>query len=141
VIFRPDVARLIVRGGKTATRVPVRPGGGRAPFRIGHSYAVQPGPRRAALARVVVLEAEHEPLGDVGFDHARAEGHRTTDDFKVAWVPWARAAAQARPRACAPTRHRRTQRRPRDRAAHRLDRAQSHPPGRRVTHAGKAVAW
>ncbi len=52
MIFRPDVARLIVRGGKTATRVPVRPGGGRAPLRIGHSYAVQPGPGRAALARV-----------------------------------------------------------------------------------------
>jgi hypothetical protein len=86
VIFRPDVARLILRGGKTATRVPVKPGEGRPPFRIGHSYAVQPGPGRAALARVVVLEAEHELLGDVGFEQARAEGHRTTDDFKVAWV-------------------------------------------------------
>jgi hypothetical protein len=60
VIFRPDVARLILRGGKTVTRVPLKPGEGRAPFRVGHSYAVQPGPGRAALARVVVLEAARE---------------------------------------------------------------------------------
>jgi hypothetical protein len=68
VIFRPDVARLILRGGKTATRLPVKPGEGRAPFRIGHSYAVQPGPCRAAVARVVVLEVAHELLVEVGFD-------------------------------------------------------------------------
>jgi hypothetical protein len=55
-----------------------------APFGIGHSYAVQPGPGLTPIARIVGLDAEHELLADVDFDQARAEEHRTTDEFKAA---------------------------------------------------------
>ena len=52
---------------------------------MGHSYAVLP-PRGAAVCRVVVHEVDLQRAGDLTFDNARREGHRTRDEWKAAWV-------------------------------------------------------
>lgn len=115
MIFRPELARLIVRGKKTQTRRPLRRPPmsewkvsrktgrrrRRAPWRevtidgqafvacryeAGRSYAVQPGRTKAADARIVVTSVECQRVGAITFDAARAEGFRTTSEFKAYWT-------------------------------------------------------
>lgn len=43
VIFRPELARKIIRGEKTMTRRPIKPGETTCRYRPGRDYAVQPG--------------------------------------------------------------------------------------------------
>ncbi len=52
----------------------------------GVSRAVQPGRGKAAIARVRVTDIRHEILGGISHGDAKAEGFRTADDFKIAWV-------------------------------------------------------
>lgn len=85
MIFRPELVRAITAGRKTVTRRPVR---GDEPCRYvaGKTYAVQPGRGRPAILRIAITSVEVGVAGDVTFDEARAEGFRTTDDFKAYWV-------------------------------------------------------
>lgn len=86
MIFQADTARLIVRGRKRVARLPVRWGEGRCWVRPGRSYAVQPGVGRSAIGRIFVTDVERDRLGNISFDDARAEGFRTTNEFKLSWV-------------------------------------------------------
>ena len=85
MIFRPQLARAVIDGRKTQTRRPVK---GDQPCRylVGHDYAVQPGYGKPAIGRVQILDVREERAGDISHYDARAEGFRTTDDFKEYWV-------------------------------------------------------
>ncbi len=89
MILTPTEVRRVVSGRKTMARIPVAyPDGIRqaCPFPIGSSHAVQPAAGEPSHAQVAVTEVRSELLGAIGFDDARAEGHRTTGEFKQAWV-------------------------------------------------------
>jgi hypothetical protein len=71
-------------------------------MKVEHDYAVRPGRARASIGRVRVLAVREELCGAVTLRDARAEGHRTTADFKVAWVlhhdcEWAEKAQGSEP--------------------------------------------
>jgi hypothetical protein len=85
VIFKPRLARLVVAGKKTQTRRPVKDGEPICRYRPGREYAVQPGRGKAQIARLKVIAVAREPLGELTFDAARAEGFRTRDDFMAYW--------------------------------------------------------
>lgn len=76
MIFDTRQAKAIARGVKTQHRVPVLP----ARAKVGHDYAVRRDVRVTVLGRRRVL------LGDITHRDARAEGHRTTDEFRCGWV-------------------------------------------------------
>lgn len=77
MIFTPTDAKLIARGVKTQHRTPVLV----RRSKIGHDYAVTPG-----RCRIRVLDRRRVLLGAITYRDAKAEGHRTTDAFRVAWV-------------------------------------------------------
>lgn len=84
MIFTPPQARAIARGAVTQARRPATQL--RCRYRIGHDYAVQPGLGRDAVCRVKILGTRRHPAGEITFRDARAEGYRTTDEWKMAWV-------------------------------------------------------
>lgn len=84
MIFPPAQARAIAGKRKTQARIPAT--GPRCRFRLGHDYAVQTGPGRPAACRLKIVGIGRQPLGALTLPDARAEGHRTTADFMVAWV-------------------------------------------------------
>lgn len=111
MLFQPHLCRMILNGRKTETRRLVKPGRvGAAPrcfYRAGHSYrlerpmrldeanehqaAIIEGRRRGRppkkeVGRIQITSVRQEPLGDITFASARAEGFRTQDDFKAYWV-------------------------------------------------------
>lgn len=77
MIFTAADAKLIARGVKTQHRTPVLV----RRSKVGHDYAVTPG-----RCRIRVLDRRRVPLGTITYRDAKAEGHRTTDAFRVAWV-------------------------------------------------------
>lgn len=83
MIFTPANARAVMRGAVTQTRIPASL---RCRFKPGHHYAVQSGHGKAELGRVTVLYVALQPLGQVEYRDARAEGFRSTDDLKIHWV-------------------------------------------------------
>jgi hypothetical protein len=85
MILPPDQAKLVARGVKTATRLPIL-GEKSCTLKPGQDYALQPGPSRDAICRIVVTKVDRGFLGDVTFDDARAEGFKTTAAFAVAWM-------------------------------------------------------
>lgn len=85
MIFTPPLARAVATGRKTQTRRPVK-GDKPCRYQAGHSYAVQPGRGKEAIARLRVLDVHDELAGDITFADARREGFRTTLEFKAAWV-------------------------------------------------------
>lgn len=53
---------------------------------VGHEIPITPGTGKAPLGRARIVAAWEQRLGDIAYAEARAEGHRTTDDFKAQWV-------------------------------------------------------
>jgi hypothetical protein len=86
LILTPQQARTVMRGAKTQYRLPARRDEDRCRFQVGKSYAVQPGRGRAARGRVLVTAVRLGLAGDVTFEDARAEGFRTRDEWRAAWV-------------------------------------------------------
>lgn len=86
MIFRPELARAILRGVKSQTRRPVKPGEDRCRYRPGGSYAVQPGRTRPAIGRMIVTRVERERLVEITHDDARAEGFRGVPEFARYWL-------------------------------------------------------
>lgn len=104
MIVEPTAARKIVRGEKTTVRRLVRDRDTRVvkrregswekgtsvvrPYlpRIGAHVPIKPHQKQSALCSVVITDVRREPLADMTLQDARAEGHRTRDDFKLAWV-------------------------------------------------------
>jgi hypothetical protein len=85
VIFGAALARKALTGAKTQTRRPVRDGK-LCRYRVHHTYAVQPGRGKPEAGRILVTAVRQQRLGDITLREARAEGFRTTADFKSAWV-------------------------------------------------------
>lgn len=105
LMFKPALIREIVRGKKTMTRRLVKHDKAGTlrdcRYKIGRTYAVQPGRGKPSDGtRVLITDVRTELLGEISFDDARAEGFRTTDDFKRYWVrlhdeAWLERQAQA----------------------------------------------
>jgi hypothetical protein len=94
VIFTAQQARAIARGRKTQTRIPWITGRF-CPVKVGHDYPVQVrhGRKLDSVSRITVLGRGQQRAGDITLTEARAEGCRTTDDWKAQWVrrfdaPW-----------------------------------------------------
>lgn len=85
MIFKPQLARAIANGRKTATRRPTH-GADQCRYRIGHDYAIQPGRGKRGICRVKILDVHDQLAGDITLADARAEGFRTTADFKAYWT-------------------------------------------------------
>jgi hypothetical protein len=80
LIVPPRKARLIMRGDTQHRRL--------TPLaaKVGHDIPITPGQGKAPLGRARIVAAMEQRLGDISYQEARAEGHRTTDDFKAQWV-------------------------------------------------------
>lgn len=86
MIFAPEMVRLIAAGRKTQTRRPVQGDEPKSRYRISKTYAVQPGRGRPASLRIAITDVRRGLAGDVTLEDARAEGFRTTDDFRAHWA-------------------------------------------------------
>ena len=96
MIFSPKQARRIAAGRKTQerrpiTRATVRLNDGRlvdrpSHYRVGHDYPVRTGHGQSAELRIKITAIRFEAVGAITLEDARAEGYRTTDEFKIAWV-------------------------------------------------------
>lgn len=92
MIFKPILARQIVRGEKTQTRRPVKAketdefGITRCRYQPGRSYSVQPGRGKPGEFRIRVTALTRESVGALTLEDARAEGFRTTHEFKAYWL-------------------------------------------------------
>lgn len=83
MIFRPELAQLVLDGKKTQTRRPVREPECR--YKVGKTYAVQPGRGKAALGRIYVESVERAQLGEIGGGDAIREGFPTREDLFEYW--------------------------------------------------------
>lgn len=102
MIFKPELAALVVAGQKTQTRRLWRPGDsltrptetslkvvtarGRARWRTGQILAVQPGRGKPQIAKIQILDLWRENLIDISLSDARAEGFETRDEFWRKWL-------------------------------------------------------
>lgn len=98
MIFCSRMRQQILAGRKTQTRRPVRAPQVRQrangttyttrPFQptVGRTVAVQAGRGKPELFRVHVTGVRSEPVGQISFADARAEGFRTSDEFREHWV-------------------------------------------------------
>lgn len=80
ILSRPLI-RAVQRGTKTQRCQARQPA-----LKPGKSVAVRPKDAPGDGTRIRILNVEPLLLGDISFEDARAEGYRTTDDFKEAWV-------------------------------------------------------
>jgi len=83
MIFRPQLARLIVAGRKTQTRR--RRHDQTCRYAPGRTYAVQRGRGAPAIARIEIVSIEPQTLGEITFAEARREGFRTRNEFFEYW--------------------------------------------------------
>lgn len=87
--FKPDLAEKSVKGEKTMTRRLVKEGerminlpsgkvvygaNGRVKWRVGQTYAIQPGRGVAAIGRFTLLDIRRERVQEISEPEARAEG-------------------------------------------------------------------
>lgn len=89
MIFRPVLVDRILAGNKTQTRRTVRYHGGLrsdryrfdCTYKVGRSYAVQPGRGRKGVARIKVTDIRRERWKDITERDAIAEGFKRLDGF------------------------------------------------------------
>lgn len=74
-------ARQILRGSATQHRRQAH-----IAARVGQDIPLRPGAGKPMLGRARIERIVEQRLGDITYHEARAEGHRTTDDFKADWV-------------------------------------------------------
>ncbi len=96
MIFAPDLAEKILAGEKTQTRRPrmgANPTGERGGwiddpcrYKVGRSYAVQPGRGKKAVARIRVLRVDPQAMCDMTDADARAEGFDSPAAFASRWL-------------------------------------------------------
>jgi len=88
-------------GRKTQTRRPILPGNeyaivgldaietvavnGRTKWKVGKSYAVQPGRNEAAIGRITITAIRRLNVADISADDARAEGFESPEAFWESW--------------------------------------------------------
>jgi hypothetical protein len=92
VIFRSDLADLVVAGVKTQTRRRLSDNErspwwrDRCAYAVGGDYAVQPGRGVPAIGRVVIEAVDKVLLGHITHDDAIAEGCSDVRDFMHTWA-------------------------------------------------------
>lgn len=111
MLFQPQLCRQILNGRKTETRRLVKPGkAGAAPnafYRAGSSYPLERPmrldeanelqaavilrrragrPPRKEVGRIRITAVTSEPLGNIDFGGAKAEGFKTPAAFKAYWM-------------------------------------------------------
>lgn len=107
MLFRPELLELILSGDKTQTRRVVKPGEqivddatspdvpvaildarGRVKWRVGQTYALQPGRGKAGIGtriRVKRLALDCD-VRNIHIDHVRAEGFPNREEFLTTWM-------------------------------------------------------
>lgn len=87
----------VLAGTKTEIRKPVKSGevltkdrkrvraGSRTKWKVGNTYAVQPGGGKKAVGRILLHEIEEGLLGRMGPNDVEAEGFTCLEDFVDAW--------------------------------------------------------
>lgn len=86
MIFRPELARLILAGKKTQTRRIIKPDEDECRYQPGRTYAVQPGRGKEEIGRIAVTAVRDELLDSITFEDAREEGFRTRAEFARYWL-------------------------------------------------------
>lgn len=91
MIFRPEVAQAILDGHKTVMRrrrtgsnPTGKPGGWLdepCRYKVGRTYAIQPGPGKKAIGRIRVTGVRPELMTDLTVDEARREGFAGIPEF------------------------------------------------------------
>lgn len=84
MIFTKRQAGAIARGQHTRTCVP----GKACPVKLNYDYPVQyrDGRKLPTMGRIKIVSRAQQLAGDITFAEARAEGHRTTAQWKAEWV-------------------------------------------------------
>lgn len=92
MIFSKEMLRAVLDGRKTVTRRPVKKGKAGAPFepcryRVGSDYAIQAGyGQRGIGERFEVTDVARGKVGEIDYAGARAEGFKTTAEFRAHWL-------------------------------------------------------
>ncbi len=74
----------VLAGTKTQTRRLAK--GALPPWRVGRSYAVQPGRGKHAVGRILVTAVRREALGRLSARDVRAEGYASRAEFETTWA-------------------------------------------------------
>lgn len=87
MIVTKRTARAIIASRVTQTRMP-RVAGRACPLKVGHDYPLQVrrGRRLIGDTRIEILAVGPELAGDLTLVEAKAEGFRTTNEWRMAWV-------------------------------------------------------
>ncbi len=94
MIFRPELAKKVLSGGKTVTRRRlVHRDGKPIRYREGRQYAVQPGRGQKHVGHICVIKVWEEKLKEIGTEAAQAEGFLFAravggpeDSFMLYWM-------------------------------------------------------
>lgn len=102
MLFKPDLLEKVLSGEKTQTRRLVRPDDvpvldrqeivrvhistGAVRYRVGSTYAGQPGRGKHAQGRIRLLSIRHEDVRQISEEDARAEGFENRVDFWRCWM-------------------------------------------------------
>lgn len=88
MIFSGELCGKVLDGSKTQTRRPVRRdelGEKPCPYRVGQTYAVQPGRGKRAVGRILVLSVDRVAVCAISTPDAVAEGFRSGVEFMDRW--------------------------------------------------------
>jgi hypothetical protein len=86
MIFSPPLYGRVLSGRKTQTRRPVKPKDEATKYRPGMRRCVQRGRGKPGEAHIILTDVRREPVGEITFEDARAEGFKTTVEFKRYWL-------------------------------------------------------
>ena len=86
MIFRPELIQRILDGDKTVTRRRLtHTGGRRIAYRVGKTYAIQPGRGKKHVGHILVRHMDEQPLGMVTPREAKREGFESVAEFDGYW--------------------------------------------------------
>lgn len=85
MIFRRELVEKILAGEKTETRRKVKPGETECRYKVGKTYAAQPGRGMKGVARIRIEYVRREELGDMRYGDAEREGFDGVGEFLAYW--------------------------------------------------------
>jgi hypothetical protein len=108
MIFTSPLFEKVLSGEKTQTRRPVKPGhkfmrhdvcqNGRAVWKWGATYAVQPGRGKPSAGRIRITSIRYiDKARYIRMEDARAEGFSTPEEFRHRWAEMYGEAALDQP--------------------------------------------
>lgn len=84
MIVEPKTARLIANGRRTQLRF--KADTDRPRFRTGHTYGVKTKRGVSPICHVEIIQADLQQLEAITYQDARAEGHKSRDEFFSWWT-------------------------------------------------------